>query len=62
MQKVLINEIKEVIEIMEEILYTPPYLILFGRIIINNSKQKEEMKNNRKNINKFFYNGFGIDI
>ena len=62
LQKVLINEIKEVIEIMEEILYTPPYLILFGRIIINNSKQKEEMKNNRKDINKFFYNGFGIDI
>ena len=43
---------------MKEILYTPPYYILFGRIYIIKPKLKEEDK--RKDIDQNFYDGFGI--
>lgn len=50
------NEIKQIIEIMKEIIYTPPYSILFGRINIANLKKKQG-----KSINKTFYDGLGLD-
>lgn len=55
---IFIKEIIEIINIMKEILYTPPYLILFGRIYIIKPKLKEEDK--RKDIDQNFYDGFGI--
>ena len=51
---------------MNEILYTPPYPILFGRISITKPKiivaKKEEDKeeDHREEINDEFYEGFGI--
>ncbi|KAK8843652.1 hypothetical protein M9Y10_024715 [Tritrichomonas musculus] len=53
-----IEEIKEIIHIMQEILYVPPYRILFGRINIEKIKPKE--KNIEiKDINEIFYEGPG---
>ena len=54
-----INEIKDLIDVMEKILYTPPYQILFGRI---NIQKLESNKENDKsmNIDNNFYSGFGI--
>lgn len=54
------KELEKIIGIMKEILYTSPYNILFGRISI----AKHEFKSNPfiKNIDKSFYEGFGIKI
>lgn len=53
-----IDDINEIIDIMKSILYTPPYSILFGRIII--TPNIFVPTNNKKNINKDFYEGFNI--
>ncbi|KAK8844456.1 hypothetical protein M9Y10_024314 [Tritrichomonas musculus] len=37
-KKMLIEEIKDIIHCMKEILYTPPYDILFGRLHIRKRK------------------------
>ena len=52
---------------MKEILYTPPYSILFGRIIIrrintSESTSKKEPKYKQEEITDEFYDGFGIDL
>lgn len=57
----IIDEIKEIIEIMKDILYTQPYSILFGRITIG-KKVKEEISFQARDINSQFYVGFGIDL
>ena len=50
------NEISNVIKLMEKIVYTPPYLILFGRINIEKPKQKT-----LEGVSNLFYEGFRID-
>ncbi|KAK8881379.1 hypothetical protein M9Y10_004115 [Tritrichomonas musculus] len=63
LRNVLINEIKDILVIMNSILYTKPYIILFGRINIENSKRKKEnVSTSCKNINQLFYEGFGFDL
>lgn len=61
-----IKSIEEIVEIIDNILYTPPYPILFGRKSINKKKlETNQIKKPNplsKNINKSFYNGFGVDI
>ena len=49
----LLEEIREIIKIMKEILYSPEYSILFGRINIEKPKIKEEKNTNIKEINLF---------
>ena len=44
---------------MTNILYTPPYPILFGRISI--VKPKEETKSTQIAIDQSFYDGFGFE-
>lgn len=57
-----IDEIKNIIFSMNEILYKPPYHILFGRINIRNQSKslKKEASPFIKDINDNFYDGFGI--
>lgn len=57
-----INEIISIINIMESILYKPPYSILFGRISIEYSIKKsvENDIDMRREIDDKFYEGFGI--
>lgn len=67
-EMIFIEEIKDIIKTMKNILYTPPYSILFGRISIFSPKTKSEdnrnsTENNNQNqrqINESFYEGFGI--
>ena len=59
LKAILINEIKSIINIMNQILYTPPYPILFGRISI--AKPKEKFKSKQIAIDQSFYDGFGIE-
>ena len=56
------EKINEIIHIMESIIYTPPYNILFGRIKIDKPKPITNEYPYRKDINKLFYEGFGIEI
>ena len=52
------NIIDSIIKEMCSILFTPPYLILFGRI---RTRQKKKKRNSDiKNINHSFYEGFNI--
>ena len=65
LKTIFIEEIRSIIYIMNEILYTPPYSILFGRISIEIPKPKpkpkqEEEPGNRKDIDNDFYSGFYI--
>ncbi|KAK8836320.1 hypothetical protein M9Y10_039655 [Tritrichomonas musculus] len=60
-KNIFCREIKKIIQIMNEIIYTPPYHILFGRISITKPKQKKERNPNKKEINELFYEGFGLD-
>ena len=53
-----IEEIQDIIKIMNNILYKPPYNILFGRIYIEKYKAKKP-KDERENINHYFYEGLG---
>lgn len=54
-----IKEIDDVINIMQTIIYTPPYSILFGRMNIEKSKSK--FMSTLKDINELFYEGLAID-
>ena len=53
--EILINNIHEMIEEIENILYTPPYTILFGRMIIHSNTEQNMLQ---KNISEAFYEGF----
>ena len=44
---------------MNDIIYTPPYPILFGRINISKKNDKEEIYPYMKEINELFYEGLG---
>ena len=56
---IFIKEIKEIIEIMEEVLYTPPYFILFGFIyLFKIESEEEEEVDTRQKIDESFYEGF----
>ena len=59
-KELFIQKIKKVLLIMKDILYTPPYYILFGRININNpsSNIKRHQKPKIQEINDIFYEGF----
>ena len=58
-KNIFVNEIKGIIKTMLEIIHTPPYQILFGRI--NIEKPKEITNPNIKYINALFYEGFGFN-
>ena len=64
-KKIFIEAIKDIIQCMKEILYTPPYVILFGRLHIRKQKDcfKEisELFPHRKEINELFYEGLDIE-
>ena len=60
-QKFIIN-INKIIKMMESIIYTPPYNILFGRIRIDKPNSAKKEYPYRKDINELFYEGFGIEI
>ena len=49
------NEIADLIQIMKDVIYCPPYLILFGRINIEKKKTSVKPPNDIKNS---FYEGF----
>ena len=51
-----IKEIEIIIQVLENILHTPPFPILFSRIWICNQKTKIPK------INNTFYEGFGINL
>ena len=53
-----IQQIREIIEEMYRVLYTPPYFILFGRIKIPKSLKKKSQNVNAIDINQAFYEGF----
>ena len=57
-----IDEIKNILDLMKEIIYSPPYAILFGRINIEKERPKEKEYPYRKDINHIFYEGFEQDI
>ncbi|KAK8841347.1 hypothetical protein M9Y10_026961 [Tritrichomonas musculus] len=60
-KKDFIQEILSIIGEMDQILYSNPYHILFGRI--DNRKPKKILhKFIKKDINRLFYKGFGIKI
>ena len=54
------DNIVEIIDEMNKILFTPPYKILFGRINIYAANQNQNI-NCIHNINEQFYEGFGLD-
>ena len=56
-----IQKITEIVRIMDEILEKPPYLILFGRIFINNQEKTVKLSK-EKDLNNIFYEGFGINL
>ena len=60
-KKVFINEIKIIIDTMKDMIYTPPYHILFGRI--ENDKHKKTQNSNEtvQNINELFYEGLELE-
>ncbi|KAK8895337.1 hypothetical protein M9Y10_023797 [Tritrichomonas musculus] len=55
------EEIHKIIQFMNDIIYTPPYPILFGRINISKLKPKEIKYPFQKEINELFYEGFELD-
>lgn len=57
---IFVKEIKSIIQLMSDIIYTPPYSILFGRIDIDKTEQNEKINPKKQNINNEFYEGFGI--
>lgn len=56
----LIKEIQRIVDDVNNILYSPPYSVLFGRI---NYHMKHKLKDlqTKKNITKPFYDGFGLE-
>ncbi|KAK8893003.1 hypothetical protein M9Y10_030259 [Tritrichomonas musculus] len=64
-KSIFINEVKEIIDTMNTILYTPPYRILFGRINIDKlCPIMIENSNNQdlNEINESFYDGLDLII
>ena len=59
-QQFFLNEIRSIIDLMNEILYRPPLTILFGRINIEKSTTNSE--NHIKDINEIFYQGFALKL
>lgn len=57
LKSIFCREINDLINEMKSILYQKPYAILFGRISIEKNR-----KNNQKNINESFYEGFSISL
>ncbi|KAK8839463.1 hypothetical protein M9Y10_031818 [Tritrichomonas musculus] len=55
------EEINKIIQVMNDIIYTPPYPILFGRINISKKNDKEEIYPYKKEINELFYEGLGLE-
>lgn len=55
---IFINEIKDIIRIMKDILYTLPYPILFGNIWPEKHQKSIEKNDSRKEIDLNFYEGF----
>lgn len=53
------KEISNIINIMDEIIFTPPYPILFGRMFIEKQCSKKNLF--AKDIDKSFYEGIEID-
>lgn len=51
----------KIIQIMKDIVYTPPYPILFGRISLTELKPKEKINRNQKEINELFYEGLDLE-
>lgn len=56
------EEVKKIIQILEEIIYSPPYSILFGRININKPKSNDNKKEKGVENNELFYEGFELSI
>ena len=48
------DEINKIIKVIQEIIYTPPYQILFGRINFVNSKTQKFKIKTEKDIDEFF--------
>ena len=61
LKQCFIEDLKDIIDEMIEILFTPPYLILFGRISLvkQEPKQNVELNSEQKLLNNSFYEGFG---
>lgn len=57
-----INEIRGIIQTIQDMIYKPPYSILFGRIKIKKSIKKEKSNTTLEDCNKLFYQGFELDI
>ncbi|KAK8865333.1 hypothetical protein M9Y10_010874 [Tritrichomonas musculus] len=59
---IFITEIKEIIQSMKTMLYTPPYNILFGRMSLKRQlpKKKKKIYSFQKEINELFYEGFSL--
>ncbi|KAK8883474.1 hypothetical protein M9Y10_042566 [Tritrichomonas musculus] len=55
-----IKEINDLIQLIDSILYTPPYSILFGRILIEKEDAIKESNSSINNIDDSFYNGLQI--
>ena len=53
------NLIKEIVDEMSKLLFTPPYSILFGRIKIYSDNETVNQNKTATNINESFYNGIG---
>ena len=56
---IFLEEIKDIIILMNKILYTPPHGILFGRIDIEKPKQ-HKINKVAVNINEIFYEGLDL--
>ena len=56
------EKLQEFIMLMEKELYTPPYSILFGRVLVNQNEEKapkiKKLNKNIRDIDKSFYDGF----
>lgn len=59
---IFMMEIKNIIKVVENIIYTPPYDILFGRINIEKVCEPLIKENILMNIGKSFYDGFDLDV
>ena len=57
-----IEEINKIIEKLNNILFTPPYSIIFGRIKYHNQHISNTLqtKNKPENITQTFYDGFNL--
>ena len=63
-KNIFLDEILDIIQVMESILYSNRYSILFGRISLfkRKNKKKDNIYPRGENINDLFYEGFGFDL